>query len=67
MPWAEVLSLIGSGLQWDKTQEQYLAAINTARQRGREDVAQHLQIMLERRNLVLDESPIKNTPHGGGV
>jgi hypothetical protein len=56
-----ILKLLGPGLHWGKSQDEFLEAIDEARRRDRKDVAQHLEIMLERRNAVMFESP-KRTP-----
>ena len=52
MPWAKVLELIGPGLHWGKPRSLYLTAIVTAEQAGRYDVADHIRIILEQRDVV---------------
>lgn len=50
-----ILELLGPGLHWSKSQSELRAAIAEARRRDREDVAQHIEIILERRNVVMFE------------
>lgn len=66
MPWSMILELLGPGLHWSKSQDQFYAAIDEARRRGREDVAQHLEIILARRNLVMCDAPKRTPPAGRG-
>lgn len=64
MPWAYILQLLGPGLHWDRTQEQLLAAIRRARAEGQHEAAEHIQIILELRNVVNLDDPLeeKDTP-----
>ena len=59
MPWAYILRLLGPGLHWSKSQAELQRAIAQAERDGRADAADHLRIILERRNLVHME---KETP-----
>jgi len=52
MPWAKVLELIGPGLHWGKPRSLYVTAISTAERLGRNDVADHIRIILEQRDAV---------------
>lgn len=55
MPWAYIYKLLGPGLHWGRTQEELLAAIKRARADGKEDAAEHIEIILEMRNFVMCE------------
>ena len=61
MPWAYILRLLGPGLHWSKSQAELRRAIAQAEHDNRHDAADHLRIILERRNLVNME---KETPPG---
>lgn len=50
--WQTVRQLLGPGLQWAKTQEELETAIRTAEQLGQPAAADHIRIILERRNRV---------------
>lgn len=52
MPWAEILELIGPGLQYNIPRERLVWALAEAERRGRADVAHHLRIILKRRDIV---------------
>lgn len=52
MPWAEILELIGPGLQYNIPRERIVRALAEAQRRGRADVAHHLRIILQRRDVV---------------
>lgn len=58
MPWKLITELLGPGLLWQKTQQQFLTAIQIAEMRGRKDAADHLRGMLKLRNQVMCEKPI---------
>jgi len=62
MPWQLIRELLGPGLHWSKTQKDFQIAIAKARALGREDAAQHLEIMWERRNAVVFESKASQPP-----
>jgi len=64
MPWAYIRSLLGPGLLWGKSQEVFLDAIDRAREDGKEDAAQHIEIMLEMRNRVMCEEKAPRTERG---
>ena len=59
--WAYIRAIIGPGLHWSKSQAELQRAIAQAERDGRADAADHLRIILERRNLVNME---KETPPG---
>jgi hypothetical protein len=50
--WQYLREILGPGLQWDKTQQELLSMINKAEDEGQKDAAEHLRIILARRNLV---------------
>jgi hypothetical protein len=52
MPWAYILKLLGPGLHWGRTQEELQAAIARAELDNKPDAAEHLRIILRRRNVV---------------
>lgn len=58
MPWKLITKLLGPGLLWNKTQQQFLTAITIAERQGRKDAADHLRGMLKLRNQVMCEKPI---------
>jgi len=49
MPWAYILSLIGPGLHYDKTQDELVDAIEKAESDGQFIAADHLSIILKRK------------------
>ena len=53
--WAYIRQLLGSGIYWGKTQEELLAAIDTAKAAGRHTAAEHIEIILDLRNKVMCE------------
>lgn len=59
MPWDVVHELLGPGLQWGKSQEKLIAAIAEAERRGEIEAAEHIRIILARRNLVMFETPVQ--------
>jgi hypothetical protein len=59
MPWAYILSLLGPGMHWGRTQEELLAAIDRARREGQPAAAEHIEIMLDLRNVVRMDKPLK--------
>ena len=58
-----ILELVGGGLHYAKPRQVFLDAIQVAEQREREDVAQHLRIMLDLRDTVMFDQP-KKEPDG---
>lgn len=60
MSWAVVQELLGPGLHWGKSEEHIRNCIREAEFRGERAAAEHLRIILERRNRVQFES--KKTP-----
>lgn len=60
MPWKLIYALIGPGLHWNKPRHVFLRAIEEAERRGRQDVAEHLRIMLELRDAVTFETPTQD-------
>lgn len=61
MTWTYIQSILGSGLYWNKTQQELLSAIARANEEGEYDAAGHLRIMLRLRNRVMMESEQKET------
>ena len=57
MPWCLINRLLGPGLQWRKSVDDYGRAILEAQGMGRLDVVEHLEIMLKRRNQVMGDQP----------
>lgn len=57
MPWKSVLELIGPGIHWNKPRELFLKAIQEAEARQREDVAEHIRIILRLRDRVKCDTP----------
>lgn len=64
MPWAYIRNLLGPGLHWGRSQEQYRAAVAQAEADGQHAAAAHIRIMWEMRNVVMAE---KETPHEVGL
>lgn len=62
--WAYIREQLGPGLHWGRTQEELLAAIDRARADGQHDAAEHLEIILERRNFVMCEEKTPRTGRG---
>lgn len=60
--WRYINELLGPGVNWDHSQEKFAAAIERAQRDNRQDAAQHLQMLLERRNVVWCESGKKPDP-----
>lgn len=55
-PWAYIVEVLGPGLHWSKSQAELQRAIQRAERDGQPTAAEHLRIILERRNFVyLDE------------
>jgi hypothetical protein len=63
MPWQYIREILGPGLHWGKSQAEILEAIDRAHTDQRLDAADHLKIILKRRNLVMFE---ENLPAGAG-
>jgi len=55
MPWGYISKLLGPGLHWGRTQEQYRTAIERAEADGEHEAADHIRIILELRNAVMME------------
>ena len=53
--WAYIVMLLGPGLHWGKSQEELQRAIARATDEGKHEAAEHLEIILKRRNLVMFE------------
>lgn len=56
MTWRYIREMLGPGLHWSKTQEQYKAAIERAEADGEHEAADHIRIILELRNAVMMEN-----------
>lgn len=55
MPWAYIQSLLGPGTHWGRSQDAFQALIDRAVAEGQWAAAEHLRIMLARRNAVMME------------
>jgi hypothetical protein len=55
MPWGYIRKVLGPGLHWGRSQEQYRAAIARAEADGEYEAAEHIRIILELRNTVMME------------
>jgi hypothetical protein len=64
MPWGYIRNVLGPGLHWGRTQEQYRAAIARAEADGQHEAAEHIRIILQLRNAVMME---KEAPHAAGL
>lgn len=64
MPWPYIVALLGPGLHWAKPAYQIQAAIDRAEREGQRAAADHLRIILARRNLVGFVTPEEKTPPG---
>ena len=64
MPWGYIRNMLGPGLHWSRTQEQYRAAIARAEADGQHEAAEHIRIILQLRNAVMME---KEAPHAAGL
>ena len=60
--WRYINELLGPGLNWDHSKEQFAAAIAQAQKDSRQDAVEHLQTLLERRNAVWCERDKKPDP-----
>jgi hypothetical protein len=60
MPWKMILDLVGTGLHYNKPRQVFLDAIDEADRRGRQDVVEHLRIMLSLRDTVMFDQPKKD-------
>jgi len=58
MPWQLIVDLLGPGLTWQKSQQEFHQAIAKAEAMNRPDAAEHLRGMLKLRNQVMFEKPI---------
>lgn len=63
MPWDYISHLLGPGLHWGHTQEKYAAAIEQAEKDGQLEAVDHINMIWERRNLVMMEK--KTAPSDG--
>lgn len=59
MPWEYINRLLGPGLHWGRTQQELLAAIDRARADREFAAAEHIELILEMRNRVCVERPLK--------
>jgi hypothetical protein len=60
MPWKMILELVGTGLHYAKPRQVFIDAIDEADRRGRQDVVEHLRIMLSLRDTVMFDQPKKD-------
>jgi len=60
MPWKIINDLIGPGLHYSKPRQLFLDAIEQAEQMNRQDVVDHLKIILDLRDSVCFDAPKKN-------
>lgn len=58
MPWEYIRNILGPGLHWGKSQKEILEAIDRAHADGKLDAAEHLRIILKRRNAVMMEKEL---------
>lgn len=58
MPWDYIRMLLGPGLHWGKTQKELVDAIDRAHADNELDAAEHLRIILKRRNAVMMEKEL---------
>jgi len=61
MPWAYIRSILGAGLHWQKTRQEFNDAIDRAERDGQHDAADHIRIMLRLRNKVMMDDYQKET------
>lgn len=66
MPWAYIAKLLGPGLHWGRSQQELNAAIDRARAEGQHEAAEHLEIILGLRNVVMMEEKTPRTRRGEG-
>jgi hypothetical protein len=62
MVWGYIQSLLGPGTHWGRSQDAFQALIDRAVSDGQLDAAEHLRMMLERRNAVMMEKPTSASP-----
>ena len=55
MVWAYIQSLLGPGTHWGRSQDAFQALIDRAVADNQPEAAEHLRLMLERRNAVMME------------
>lgn len=59
MPWWYIRQLLGPGLHWGRSQEEFLSAIKQAEADNMLEAAEHLRIILRLRNQVMMEDDKK--------
>lgn len=64
MPWAYIYRLLGPGLHWGRSQQELNTAIQRARAEGQHEAAEHLEIILGLRNVVMMEEKTPRTRRG---
>ena len=64
MPWAYIYRLLGPGLHWGRSQQELNTAIQRARADGQHEAAEHLEIILGLRNVVMMEEKTPRTRRG---
>lgn len=64
MPWAYIHQLLGPGLHWGRSQQELNTAIQRARAEGQHEAAEHLEIILGLRNVVMMEEKTPRTRRG---
>ena len=64
MPWAYIHQLLGPGLHWGRSQQELNTAIQRARADGQHEAAEHLEIILGLRNVVMMEEKTPRTRRG---
>lgn len=68
MPWAYILRILGPGLHWGRSQDEYQQAILQAEKDGQFEAAHHLKIIWRLRNQVMmEKEPGTGPGQGRGV
>lgn len=67
MIWMYIRKILGSGLHWDKSQEQFRAAVERAEQDGQAEAAEHIRIIWEMRNRVMMEPMLSDKEKDPGT
>jgi hypothetical protein len=57
MAWDRIRRILGPGLYWTKSREEFMLAIRIARARDDDYVVGHLEILLKRRDRVCADVP----------